>query len=291
MNTNNKFSIIFIILSILGIAILIQVFHRPLQRLTSDFYHPFFSPISKVENLTAKQALLLESKTTLVDELLHMQQINERTSAELNILQKVEEENNYLKEILPLKPSTGFKCVYAEIYLRDPAKWNESFSINKGFADGIKPGCVVLCRIPKEKGSKYVFAVAGRVSQVTQNESQIETVISRNCQISVLLKDTKTAGILQGGTYGNGAPSIKVTKLPAFKTYKKDEIVVTSGLSKDTTPPLLYIGNIATHNNKPDIRIINNLYAEGTIIPAVNFDNLRYLIVLIPKPKKRIKTE
>ena len=289
MKRGRKISIVFTFLSLSAIALLIQVFNRPLHRITSDFYHPFFFPVSKVENLTMKQALLLQSKPSLVKEMLQLQKVNEKFSAEINVLQDIKKENADLKELLSFRAQPGFKCVFAEIYLRDPALWNESFSINKGSEDGIKPGCVVLCRIPKEKAGEYVFAVAGRIAAVTKNESQIETIISRNCRISVILKDSRGAGILEGGTYGNGKPSVKVTKLPAFKTYKAEETVVTSGLSKDTTPPLLYVGNISSRNNSPSIKIVDNLYAEANITPAVNFDNLRYLIVLVPKKTQAIE--
>lgn len=283
MKSNKKITLIFIILALSAIALLIQVFNRPLHRITSDFYHPFFSPVSKVENLTAKQALLLQSKQSLVKELLELQKINEQFSADINVLKDIKKENADLKELLVFKPKPGFKCIFSEIYLRDPALWNESFSINKGSADGIIPGCVVLCRVPKEKSTEYVFAVAGRVASVAEHEAQIETILSMNCRISVILKDAKAAGILEGGTYGNGEPAVKVTKLPAFKTYKAGETVLTSGLSRDTTPPLLYVGNVASRNNVPNVRIVDNLYADADIIPAVNFDNLRYLIVLAPR--------
>jgi rod shape-determining protein MreC len=286
MTPGKKFIVIFVILALLAMALLIQVFNRPLHRITSDFYHPFFSPVSKMENLTMKQALLLQSKPSLVKEMLQLQKVNEKFSSEINLLQDIKKENADLKELLVFKPTPGFKCIFAEIYLRDPALWNESFSINKGSADGIKPGCAVLCRVQKEKAAEYVFAVAGRVSAVAEHESQIETIISKNCRISVILKDSRGAGILEGGTFGNGEPSVIVTKLPVFKTYKAGETVLTSGLSRDTTPPLLYVGNVSSRNNTPNIRIVDNLYADADITPAVNFDNLRYLIVLVPKKIK-----
>ena len=132
MKKGRKISIIFTILSFLAMALLIQVFNRPLHRITSDFYHPFFHPVSKVENLTMKQALLLQSKTSLVKEMLQLQKVNEKFSAEINVLQDIKKENADLKELLIFKQKSGFKCVFAEIYLRDPALWNESFSINKG---------------------------------------------------------------------------------------------------------------------------------------------------------------
>lgn len=283
MKPGKRVSTVFIILVVIALLVLIQVFHRPLHRFTSDFYHPFFSPVQKVENLTAKQALMLQSKTSLVEEMLKLQQVNEQYSAEMNVLQEVKDENTALKDLMSFKPSPGFKCVFAEIFRRDPGNWNQHFSINKGAEDGIKEGNVVLCRIPKEKDSKYDFAVVGRVSSVDKDNAQVETVISINCKLSVMLEKNKAAGILEGGTEQNGKPVMSVTKLPAFKKYSAGETVITSGLSRYQTPPLLLVGKVADNNGAPDIQVITNLYAKAKIVPAVDFDNLRYLVVLIPK--------
>lgn len=291
MKRKNKISLVFIILTIIALLVFIKVFNRPLHSLTSDFYHPFFSPIQKVENLSAKQALMLQSKTELVEELLKLQQVNEQFSAELNVQQEIKQENANLKDLLAFKSTPGYKCVFAKIFRRDPDFWNQSFSINKGSKDGILAGCAVLCRIPKGKNKKYVFAVAGRISKVSQNDAQVETIISKNCRLSVILKNNKAAGILEGGTIKNGKPETIVTMLPAFKKYMAGETVVTSGLSKDTTPPLLFVGKIADSNGAPDVQIVTNLFAKARVIPAVDFDNLRYLVVLVPKQTQNLAGE
>lgn len=287
MKQKNKFNLIFIILAVIALLVLIKVFNRPLQRLTSDFYYPFFSPVQKIENLSAKQALMMQSKTELVEELLKLQRINEEFSAKINVLRKVQEENADLKDMFALKSSPGYKFVYTEIFRRDPDFWNQSFSINKGSVDGITTGCVVLCRVKKQKNSKYVFAVAGRISKVAKNDAQVETIISKNCRLSVMLKENKATGILEGGTNNNSEPKVAITMLPAFKKYVPGETVVTTGLSKYTTPPSLFVGKIADNKGKADVKIVNNLFAKARVIPAVDFDNLRYLVVLIPKwPKE-----
>ncbi len=283
---NKKFAAVSAVIAVLVAAALVQIFHRPLHRLTSDFYHPFFSPLSKVESLSAKQALRLQSKEALVEELLTLQRVNEVMAAELNILREVARENSSLKDLLAIKPVTGFACVFAEIFLRDPTLWNESFSINKGSADGIVTGCIVLCRIPKDNSTGYVFAVAGRVAKVAKNESHVETVVSRKCRLSVILQDSGAAGILQGGTIAGGRPVLKVGKLPAAKAYKAGDAVITSGLGGDTIPALLFVGRVAARGENPNVRVVNNLYAEAFVEPAADFDNLRYMVVLVPKMER-----
>jgi cytochrome c-type biogenesis protein CcmF len=50
-----------------------------------------------------------------------------------------------------------------------------------------------------------------------------------------------------------------------------------------THPPLLFLGYSSDENSSPDIKKVNHLYAELNFKPAIDFDNLRYMVVLIPK--------
>jgi len=284
MNSSNKGNLIFIVITIIVLFSIIHIFKRPLQRFTSGFYHPFFTPISKIENLTANQALMLQDKKSLVKNLLKLQHLNESLAAENNVLQDVRIENAELKDMLSLPATPDYASVFAEIYLRDPTEWYESFSINKGSQDNIKPGCIVIARIPESAQNKdYIFAVVGRITSVTKNQSQVETIISRKCRLSIIMKESRAPGILNGGDVGGKSTIVNITKLPANKEYQKEEPVITSGLNPDLTPPLLFLGYTATKNGQPDVRKVNHLYVEINFQPAVDFDQLRYMVVLIPK--------
>ena len=286
MNIKIKYNLIIFVLIAVSAFVLFHLFKRPLQRLTSNFYYPFYTPISKIENLTAKEALQQESKISLISELMALQKVNEKYSIQLSLLQNVKKENIALKKLYKLPLGSNHKCVFAEVFLRDPALWYETFSINKGRNAGIVLGAVVLARIPSyNKREKDDFAVVGRVVKVSNNDSQVETIMNRNCQLSVLMKNNGTPGILKGEEFSGGKRYVVMTTLPVDRNYTPGEIVVTSGLSRMTTPPGLLIGHVAGKNKVAEIKRVNNLYAEANIEPAVDFDNLRYLIVLIPEKK------
>jgi len=284
MKSRKKNSLIFIIISIAILFFLVKIIQRPLQRFTSGFYHPFFTPISKIENLSAKQALMLQDKNSLVKELLKLQRLNETLAAENNVLQDLKKENAELKDMLGLIPTPDYKSVFAEIYLRDPAEWYESFSLNKGTKDKIQPGCIVIARIPENaENSEYIFAVVGRITSVTQTQSQVETIISKKCRLSVIIQNSKAPGILDGGLINGKNTTVKITKLPVYKNYINHDVVITSGLNPDLTPPLLFLGYTSEKETQPNIKKVNHLYAELNFRPAIDFDNLRYMVVLIPK--------
>ncbi|NOY74514.1 MAG: rod shape-determining protein MreC [Kiritimatiellaeota bacterium] len=287
--SKNKISAIIVLIVIVGLACASQIFRRTLHRLSSEFYYPFLYPVVHAESATLRESLLLKSKTKLIDELLNLKTVNEELAAELKPLRSAMEDKRRLEELLRIKPKPGFKCVFAEVYLRDPAFWYESFSINKGGSEGIKVGSIVVCRVKGVDNPEFPFGVVGRIIAVSEHSSQVETIFSGRCRLSVLLRKTKAPGILRGTTSWRGEPMVLATALPVFSHYSVGEFVVTSGLTKNVTPPDLLIGGIAG-SDSPAVRIIDKLTAEVVVKPAVDFDSIRYLVVLVPRNENVIIT-
>jgi len=276
-------------MAIISAILSLQVFKKAIFKVTSEFYHPFIAPLSTSEHSSVGESLQQKNRQELISEIVTLRKKNEKEEAQIQILNSLKSDKKRLEDLLTIKPVPGYKCVFAEIYIRDPAFWYESFSINKGSSSGIKPGAIVLCKTENSDRDRYVFAVLGRVSNVDKNLSQVQTIISQTCKLSVIVKGSKAAGILKGGTIDNGKPYVKIAYLPVFKTYKDNADVVTSGLCRGdvsaksnqqinyhSTPSGLFIGNIIGK-----VKTVNNLSAEAEVAPAVDFDSLKYVIVLV----------
>ena len=287
--SRKKIATLAVVSIIVAFACATQTFRRTLHRLTSEFYYPFFYPVAHAENATLRKTLLLKSKSDLVDELLNLKTVNEKLTAELKPMRVAMEEKRRLEELLKIKPKPGFKCVFAEVYLRDPTLWYESFSINKGESEEIALGSIVICRVNDSKIPDFPFGVVGRIIAVSEHSAQVETILSGRCRLSVVLNKTKAHGILRGYRAWNGAPSAIVKALPVFNKYSAGELALTSGLTKNTTPSDLLVGEIAGRG-KPDVKIVDNLTVEAFVNPAVDFNSIRYLIVLVPNNSNVIKT-
>ena len=295
MKRTRNILIIIIVIAITVITLLsLQIFKRTILRITSGFYHPFFGPVSNVENYSLKQKLQNKTKGELINELLKLQKINESDKAELQTLRSIRREKTQLEELLKIKPIPGYKFIFADIYIRDPVYWYENFLVNKGFPEGIIPGALVLCRNSDPKDKVNTFSVLGRVGDVTEHASVINTIVSRNCKLSVILKDTRAAGILEGGIVKNDKPRVDVKDLPAFKNYKTGEEVYTSGFctlsatkgphreDQHSTPGGIYVGKITANRKR-----INQLTTTAELTPAVNLDSLRYVIIVVPDNQVR----
>ena len=276
-----------------------QLFRKTLFTVTSEFSHPFLSVISKDDNSSIREALTKKTKDELINELIHLRKKDEEKNLELQILYSEKNDKQILERHLKIKPTPGYQCISAKIFLRDPAFWYENFSINKGWSSGIESGAIVLTEINDPNGNNSSLAVVGRIEKVSEYESVVETIISRHCKLSVLLEQSGATGILNGDTLRNGKPSLKVTYLPTFKTYSPGELVKTSGLCsvKDRstsdslypTPPGLLVGKVAG-TDSPEVRVVRQLNAEAKVIPAVNFDSLKYVTVLIRKDHRIIRS-
>ncbi|HCE45556.1 MAG TPA: hypothetical protein DET40_18605 [Lentisphaeria bacterium] len=269
------FAVLFVILSITAV----RSFSR---KVVSDFYHPYFTLSSKVSDAVASEKMMLESKGRLAGMVLDLQEKNEILSAKMKIMNNLREENTKLRELVGIGKIPYFTCLKAEIIRRDPARWYEKLIIDKGEADGIREGSSVISRIPGSGGSATSFAVVGRVKSVSRHEAVVSTILSDDCALSVLVSGSKAHGIAGSGKKVDRNFIVKIKFLPKDVTYAPGEFIYTSGLS-GVTPSSLLIGKLAEGREGQAVKIKDNLYAEAWMEPSANFDNLHFLLILVPE--------
>ena len=284
--------------ALIAAVIVFQIFRSAIHRTTSAFFHPFIGSALQLKDEAVEKTFQQKTRDELIREVSLLKKENEKLQIRIELLNSIKNEKKRVEELLKITPTLGYKCIFAEIYLRDPAFWYESLSINKGAEAGITDGAIVLCKTEDSDNLKHSFAVLGRITEVTKYSSQVQTIISRTCNLSVIIGGSKAAGILKGGTIKNDLPYIKIAYLPLFKKYKSDAAVYTSGFCRNSeseisgqtgqprhsTPGGLFIGTLSGK-----VKIVNNLNAEAEVIPAVNFNDLQYVIILVPE-KNRVET-
>lgn len=271
-------------LIILALIINLNIFRQLFHRLPADFFSPFFSAVSKMSAAAddAKNSpFIKKSKSELISELLKLQKKNEIFEVRFTVLQKLQRENQELRNLLKLPPRPNFNCVFAETILRDPVYWDKRFIVNKGSNDGITVGNIVLMRIPKQKNSNFTFAVVGRIKSVSRHSAVVNTILSEDCHLSVILPISKAAGIIKEGGRDSKKVWTKIQYLPRDLHYSTGEPVFTSGLSR-WTPPSLIIGNLLAEDSH-ETYVHDNLYMEAKLEPAADFDDLRFVIILVPR--------
>ncbi len=270
-----------------GFAILFIVFsftavRNFTKRVVSDFYHPFFYSVEAVSDKAASESLLVRSKGELADQALRLQRENDIMSAKMSILNDLKRENIALRELVGIDKIPFFNCLTSEIVRRDPARWYEKLVINRGSTDGVTDGSIVISKILRKDTGGTSFAVVGRVKSVSRHESVVSTILSDDCSLSVMVSARKAHGIAGSGKKTGSTFIVGIKYLPRDVAYSPGEFVYTSG-SSGLTPSSFLIGKLAGDGEGKAASIKDNLYAEAKMEAAVNFDNLHFVLVLVPE--------
>ena len=252
------------------------------KRVVSDFYHPFFSSVETVSDKAASESLLIRSKGELADQILKLQKENDIMSAKMSILNNLKRENIELRNLAGVEKFPFFNCLTSEIIRRDPARWYEKLVINRGSADGVIEGGLVISKILRRDTGDSSFAVVGRIKSVSRHESVVSTILSDDCVLSVMVSGRKAHGVAGSGKKTGRSFMVSIKYLPKDIPYSTGEFVRTSGLSA-LTPASLLIGKLAGDSEGKLVNIKDNLYAEARMDSAVNFDNLHFVLVLVPE--------
>ncbi len=292
---NKYFKIIIIIIPII-IFIVFQNTKKISYKIINNFFYPFISIEQDIKGNIGDNTLFLLSQRDLILKYEELQKEHfklkmkfrqyasiKKENKELEKLMTisgVEKKNEQLRKLFKLEKRNDYYFAIAEVIVRDPVYWTKSFTINKGSNDNLKKGFLVLAIEKNNNTSKLV--VIGRITQVSDETSQVVTIFNNKCQLSTFLPKSNSTGVLESNMDG----SLTITYLPKHKKYFANELVYTSGFSK-LTPEFMYIGSLAEKNGKPEISTHNNLYIKANLIPAANIENTRFVIIPIQRKKKK----
>lgn len=279
---SKKNTVVIICLLILAVLVTWQTLSRALYRISNDFYHPYLNLPVQSEKYLSEKSLLIQSKNRLAGTIVQLRNENNRLRAEKAIYHNLNEENRELRKLMHLSETIRGTIIFADIIIRDPLRWNDCFTINKGENEGVAVGSLILA--VDENRNKV--AVVGRVIKTTRHNATVLTIINPDNQLSrlsVTLPESKVIGILEGAVRRNGKMLAKVIWLPKDDSYHIGEAVMTSGVSNYTVPAI-YVGRIADYDGTGKaVMMINRLYKEAYVEPAVDIESLKTVMVVIKK--------
>ena len=196
-------------------------------------------------------------------------QVDELTS-ELNTnnLEQYELEN--LRELLALDQKyPSYEKVAANVIGKSSGNWFSYFTIDKGTDDGIEVDMNVIA------GSGLV----GIVTDVGPNYAKVTSIINDTAQISGMVTTTSDNLIVNGSLQNmNENMVIEFSNLnDSDNKVAVGDPVVTSYISDKYQQGILigYISSIETDSN--------NLTKSGTITPAVDFEHIEEVLVILNK--------
>ena len=227
---------------------------------------PLQEGISKAGSwLSTRSEGLVEIRSLLKENEELKAQVDELTMENIRLQQDRYELTN-LRELYDLDAQyEDYDKVGARIIAKDTGNWFHSFTIDKGYNDGLAIDMNVMA------GSGLV----GRIIAVGPNWSKVLSIIADNSNTSGMVLSTSDNLIVTGDLelYADGVISFEKLVDSADRVVEGDKIV-TANVSDKYLPGIL-IGYISAINVDA-----NNLTKSGLITPAVDFEHLEEVLVI-----------
>ena len=240
----------------------------PFSVVADVVFTPFQKGINRVgsglfdftENFTSKQKLIEENEALQA-------QVDELTIENNELVLKVYELDT-LKELYELDNEySDYEKIGAYVTGKDSGNWFNSFTINKGSADGISVNMNVIA------GSGLV----GIVTKVGLHNATVRSIIDDTSSVSAMVVNTSDNLIVKGSLN-----SMTENNVISFSNLRDSDDEVTAGAAittsfiSDRYLPGLLIGYIN------DISLdANELTKSGTITPCVDFEHLQEVLVIL----------
>ena len=224
-----------------------KVFNKPAQYIAG-----FFNNISDLKD-TYKENEILKSKLDKY--------------VELSVREKeLEKENKELKDLIGYtKDLSDYDSIQATVTIRDPDKWQQIITIDKGSTNGVE----------KEMAVVTAKGLIGKVKNVSKFSSTVQLLSAsdRTNRISAKIQQKNTVfGLIEG--YDVEKQTLLFKRIPSNAKVKKGQTVVTSGLG-GVFPKTLVIGKV--EEVEPDE---HGLTQTAYIKPQADFNDINHVIVV-----------
>lgn len=188
---------------------------------------------------------------------------------------KFKEENERLKEVFKLTESKdNYTYVGCNIIGYSGGNFLDGYIIDKGEKDGIVKDMVVITA----KG------LVGQVISTGSNWATVESLISPNIAVSIMVDSTRTStGILKGYKDKKNNNIVKVENIPLDSKIKEGDVILTSGLGM-IYPKEIRIGEVVSVETD-NVKVMKS----AVVKPYVDFDNLEELFIVMPNETRDIK--
>ena len=249
----------------------------PLQAVAGYVFTPMQAGINSVGTWIAETADNYKKLNEVMAENEELKKQVDELTVELNTTNLEQYELQNLRELLELDQKyPSYEKVAANVIGKSASNWFSSFTINKGTNDGIDVDMNVIA------GSGLV----GIVSEVGPNYATVTAIITDTAKVSGMVTTTSDNLIVNGSLQNmNENMVIEFSNL----NDSDDEVqigdpVVTSYISDKYQLGILigYISSLVMDSN--------NLTKSGTITPAVDFEHIEEVLVILDK-KQQVESE
>lgn len=258
------------------VTISTDVLNKPLNTLVGYVVVPFQQGISNVGSWISTRSEELGQIKELLEENQELKAQLDELTVENTQLQQDKAELIRLRELYQIDNEYDeYTKVGARIISRDTGNWYSSFTINKGTQDGLAVDMNVIAD----------GGLVGRITSIGPNWAKVTSIISDNANVSAKTLTTSDTMIVSGDLQAMKDGVIRFSQLvDSQDLVAEGDKVVTSHISDKYLPNILigYVYSIEEDSN--------NLTKSGYISPAVDFEHLEEVLVIL-ETKEELITE
>ena len=255
-----------ICLVLIGVSYLFEDTFLPLRYVTGVTITPMQRGINTIGSFVTE-------KVDLMTELRDLKEENEELRAQLEAYQREnritlsdEEELQVLRSLYAIDSRyPSYEKVAATVISKDAGNWFDTFILDRGSKDGIQVGCNVI------SGNGLV----GIVTEVGPNYAKVRAIINDDSTVSAMfMTDSSLCSVVGDEKYMDEG-FIHVERIPKNAEVSEGDELITSSISDKFLPGLTigYVSNLRLDSN--------NLTMSGDVTPAVDFDNIQTVLVIL----------
>ncbi len=249
------------------VTISTNILNKPINTAVGYIIVPFQQGISKVGGWFSRRSDELIQIKDLLDENQRLKELVNDLMVENTLLQQDKTELVRLQELYKLdKQYDAYHKVGANIISRDTNNWYSAFVIDKGERDGLKIDMNVIAD----------GGLVGRITSIGPNWAKVTSIIDDNSNVSGKTLSTSDTLMVSGDLEAMKSGNIRFSQLVDSKNaVGVGDKIVTSHISDKYLPNILvgYIYSIQSDSN--------NLTKSGFVSPAVDFEHLEEVLVIL----------
>lgn len=227
------------------------------------------SPVQKVISSMINSA---QGFFTFIFNMKEYQAENEELNKRINLLEKevreteeLKKENTRLRSMLEMRErQTEYETETAEVIAKEAGNWFNSFTIDKGTADGIS----IYNTVITDKG------LVGYVAEAGTTYSKVISVIDSTASVAAVVKRTGDAAVVEGDLKLQEQGLCRMVYVNRNSVITVGDYLETSGMG-GIYPKGIYIGKIREVTGDG-----TGLSQNAIIEPAVDFDAVSEVFVI-----------
>ena len=225
----------------------------------------FYSVVSKISEL----GKTIFNTKEFRDNYYKLESENIQMKNKIMEMENIISKESYLKSEYELLQNTQKKLKAANVIAKDSGNVFTRFVIDKGSADNVKIGDIILQGYFDEN-SKVIEAVLGKVTEVGLNWSKVSSIIDESESVSFKVSNSNEIGVISGDSkYGLSGYLFNYNA-----DVKVNEKILTSGVG-GIYPPNLYIGEIK------EVSVDDNELVKKIVVESpINYNNVFRVVIM-----------